>query len=384
MSPLRIVFGGAFARVANQGGLAWLVLQWVLGLRQLGHEVLLLEPLAREDVRPAGAPLAGSDNAAWFRDVTRRFGLAGGAALCLADGKETVDLSRQIVAQLAAEADLLIDIAGGLAATEWITNIPVRLYLDVDPGFTQLWHEHEGIDMRLDRYTHFATVGLTFAARNGVPDCGRQWLPTAQPVLLDEWPLAGQLTRPALTTVANWRGYGSIEVNGELYGQKAHSLRRFIGLPRECAVRCQLALAIDGGETRDVAALAANGWEVLDPLILAGSPEDYRAFVQGSWAELGIAKSGYVKAHSGWFSDRSACYLASGRPVIAQDTGFADVLPAGAGLFAFSTMDDVRAAVEELRCDYGSHRRAARAIAEQHFDSDVVLGKLLSRLGAAA
>jgi hypothetical protein len=384
MSGRRIVFGGAFARVPYQGGLAWLVLQWVLGLRQLGHEVLLLEPLAGEDLRPAGAALADSENAAWFRGVIHTFGLTGQAALYLANARDTLDLSPQWIAEWAAEADLLIDIAGGLAGAEWLPRIPLRLYLDVDPGFTQLWHAREGIDMRLDRYTDFATVGLTFAAHNGVPDCGRRWVPTAQPVVLEEWPVAARLTRPALTTVANWRGYGSLEVDGEIYGQKAHSLRDFIGLPRECDVRCQLALAIDPGEIRDVAALAANGWDVLDPRAVAGSPEDYREFVQGSWAELGVAKSGYVKAQGGWFSDRSACYLASGRPVIAQDTGLAGALPLGAGLFTFSTMEDICAAVDELRRDYGAHRRAAREIAEQHFGSGVVLGKLLDRLGAAA
>ena len=223
---LRIVFGGAFARVPGQGGLAWLVLQWVLGLRRLGHDVMLIEPLRSEDLLPAGSRLAASRNAAWFRSVNAAFD-SQQAALYLVDRGESADPTPEDISRWASGADLLIDIAGGLAEAEWTARIPVRLYLDVDPGFTQLWHQHEGIDMRLDAYTHFATVGLAFSTANGIPDCGRDWLPTAQPVLTDAWDPASHTAQEALTTVANWRGYGTIEAGGRFYGQKAHSLRDF-------------------------------------------------------------------------------------------------------------------------------------------------------------
>jgi hypothetical protein len=141
-----------------------------------------------------------------------------------------------------------------------------------------------------------------------------------------------------------------------------------------------LALGIHPDEVDDLEALRDNGWGLLDPAKLTRTPDDYRRFVQGSWAEFGLAKSGYAVSDSGWFSDRSACYLASGRPVIAQQTGFARRLPAGAGLFAFSTADDVVAAVAELERDYERHRRAARELAIEHLDSDRVLGSLLGRL----
>jgi hypothetical protein len=261
----------------------------------------------------------------------------------------------------------------------------VRLYLDLDPGFTQLWQSAEGIDMGFAGHTHFATVGLALGGSGSrVPTCGLDWITTPQPVVLAEWPCATHLERDALTTVANWRGYGSILAGGVFYGQKAHSLRRFLDLPRRTGCRFQLALAIDSGEPKDLAALADNGWELLDPGAVAGSPAAYRRFVQGSRGELGIAKSGYVEGRCGWFSDRSVCYLASGRPVVAQDTGFADVLPVGAGLFAFTTGEDVGVALEELARDYEGHRRAARALAEEIFDSDRVLPRLLSRVGVAA
>lgn len=141
------------------------------------------------------------------------------------------------------------------------------------------------------------------------------------------------------------------------------------------------ALAIHPGDAADVAALAENGWQVLDPGAVAGSPDRYRRFVRGSKAELGIAKSGYVESRCGWFSDRSACYLASGRPVLAQETGFSDDLPTGSGLLTFNSLDTLLAAIVELNRDYGAHASAARRIAEMYFDSDVVLDRLLTKIG---
>jgi hypothetical protein len=201
--------------------------------------------------------------------------------------------------------------------------------------------------------------------------------------VLDRWPAGARLERDAFTTVANWRGYGSIENDGVHYGQKAHSLRRFLELPQTTGERFALALAIHPDEIADLEALRAHGWELLDPRTVAGTPSAYAAFVRGSKGELGIAKSGYADSRSGWFSDRSACYLASGRPVLAQETGFSSFLPSGAGLFAFRSADDVVAAVEELRRDYDRHSRAAHAIAEEFLDSDRVLTRLLREVGAS-
>ena len=143
-----------------------------------------------------------------------------------------------------------------------------------------------------------------------------------------------------------------------------------------------LALGIHPEEKRDVQALRENNWELLDPIECVGSPGGYREFIQGSKAEFGIAKSGYVVSQCGWFSDRSACYLASGRPVLAQETGFSRFLPTGEGLFAFTTTDEVLSAITEMNRDYARHRRAARDLAEQHFDSRRVLSRLLESVGA--
>jgi hypothetical protein len=270
-----------------------------------------------------------------------------------------------------------------LTDEELTEHIPLRIYLDLDPAFTQLWHATQGIDMRFAGHNRFVTVGQAIGRPYcDVPTCGLEWIPTLQPVVLEYWPAAGRITRNALTTVANWRGYGSIEHEGVFYGQKAHSLRELVTLPTLTEERFELALAIHPEEVKDLAALRSNGWHLIDPARVARTPTSYWRFVQGSKAEFGIAKSGYVASRCGWFSDRSACYLASGRPVIAQETGFSRFLPTGAGLFAFETTEEVLAGIETINGDYERHSRAARAVAEEHFDSDKVLGRLLWRVGA--
>ena len=210
----------------------------------------------------------------------------------------------------------------------------------------------------------------------------RDWIKTWQPIVLKYWPVAQQLAYPALTTIANWRGYGSIHHDGLHYGQKAHSLRPLLGLPRLTPEKLLLALSIHPGETRDLAALAENGWEWVDPATVTDTPERYQQFIQGSWAEFGVAKSGYVHSRCGWFSDRSVCYLASGRPVLAQDTGLAQLLPTGEGLLLFESLEEAVAGIAELRRNYPAHAKRARAIAEEYFESDKVLTRLLHSLGA--
>jgi hypothetical protein len=261
---------------------------------------------------------------------------------------------------------------------EILEQVPVRAFLDLDPAFTQIWHAVEGVDMHLDAHTHFVTVADAIGAT--IPDCGRRWLPTLPPVVLEEWPVATRLEHRALTTVGHWRSYGSIHHGGVQYGQKAHSLRPLIDLPRRTSAPLEPALAIHPDETDDLAALEENGWRVLDPGAVAATPDDYQRFVQGSWAEFGLAKSGYVLSDSGWFSDRSACYLASGRPVVAQDTGFGRRLPTGEGLLAFASVQDFAEAVADLERDYERHRAAARQVAVEHLDSDRVLGSLMEEL----
>lgn len=379
-----ILFSGMVAGDPRQGGAAWAVLQYLLGFRRLGHDVLFVEPVKASSLRPAGAPPIDTVNAAYFRDVVGRFGLADSAALLVEGTCETVGLPYDAIRERAARADVLVNVSGMLADPDLTARVPVRVYLDLDPAFVQLWHA-QGIDMRFAAHTHFVTVGRNLG-RPGcpVPTCGRDWVTTFQPVVLDEWPVGTDITHDGLTTIANWRGYGSVGHGGVVYGQKAHSFRQLIDLPTRTRERLLPALAIHPGEARDLEALAANGWHLLDPAAVAATPDDYRAFVRGSKGELGIAKSGCVASRCGWFSDRSACYLAAGRPVVAPDTGFSDHLPTGAGLFAFRTVEEAAAAIDAMNADYPRHARAARALAEEHFDSDTVLARLLGAVGVSA
>jgi hypothetical protein len=377
-----IVVAGMIAGDPYQGGATWAVLQYVLGLRQLGHDVYFIEPIAADKLQPSGASLSRSANAAYFRSVMQRFGLESHAALLAVGTEHTEGLPYDCLRTVAAESDCLINISGMLADPALTEPIPVRVYLDLDPGFNQLWCAAEGIDVGFDGHTHFVTIGPALGHADCViPTCGRSWIATRQPVVLSEWPPAARVTHDAFTTVANWRGYGSITYNNVFYGQKAHAWRQFMTLPDQTDEQFLVALAIHPDEIRDLHSLAAHGWTLIAPTQVSDTPDRYRSFVQGSKGEIGVAKSGYAAARCGWFSDRSVCYLASGRPVVAQDTGFSRFLPTGEGLFAFDTTDQARAGVDAVAGDYARHSRRARAIAEEYFDAARVLPQLLERVG---
>ena len=369
-----VIVSGTIAATPWQGGATWAVLQYLLGLRGLGCRVYFVEQLDDPEQ-------AQSDAARYCEQVMEQFGLRDHWALLPAAGAEPAGMPRPRLLEAAGEADLLLNLSGKLSDPDVLARVPVRAYVDLDPVFVQLWQAIEGVDMGFDAHTDFVSVADAISQPGSpIPACGRDWLPTLPPVVLDEWPVADMTHRHKATTVGHWRSYGSITRDGVHYGQKAHSLRTLIDLPRRAPGRLELALAIHPDETRDLEALKENGWTLLDPAEVVATPDDYRHFVQGSWAEFGLAKLGYVVAGSGWFSDRSACYLASGRPVLAQDTGFGRRLPVGEGLLAFSDTDDVIAGLEELEADYERHRAAARQVAEEHLSADRVLGSLLERL----
>jgi hypothetical protein len=371
VSRLRILLAGMVAGDPHQGGASWAVLQYLAGLEELGHETMLVEPVPTEALDPAGEVVS------YFESLPL---LEGRAALLDRDGEETVGASYGELLEFARGADLLLNVSGMLRDERLLEAVPVRAFLDLDPGFNQAW-QATGAEMGIDLHTHFVTVGVRVGAEDcPIPTLGRHWIPTLPPVALARWPVAEAAPARAFTSVGHWRSYGSIEHEGVHYGQRAHSLRGLFELPGRTGARFELALGIHPDEVDDLRALRENGWALLDPHEVAGSPGDYAAFVRGSKAELCVAKSGYVASRSGWFSDRSAAYLASGRPVAAQDTGFGEALPVGEGLLAFATVEEAAAAVAEIEADYRRHAAAARALAEEHLDSRKVLPRLLERL----
>jgi hypothetical protein len=366
-----IVVAAALAQWPGAGGHTWFALQYLLGFRALGWEVTLVDRLDAE------MPRGGLDYLARTMD---RFGLDGQWSVLLPHG-ESAGLSRAEVGCRLASSDLLLNVMGYLDDEDLLAAPPLRVFLDVDPGFGQMWRQL-GLADPFAGHDRFVTVGLDVGSAGcGVPDCGLDWIPTLPPVALDHWPVAAGGT--SFTSVATWRGpYGPVEYEGRAYGLRAHEFRRFLSLPERVPAEFELALAIDPADGADRERLEGAGWKLLDPGAVAADPDAYHRFIQGSGAELTVAKGMYVKTESGWFSDRSACYLASGKPVIAQETGFGAHLPTGEGLLSFSSVEEAVAAVDDVRGDFPRHRGAAREIAEEHFGAERVLGRLVDELGA--
>jgi hypothetical protein len=380
-----VVVAGALANKPYNGGEAWVRLSWLLGLRRLGIETWFLEQIESTACRDDAGELVAAErsaNLAWFRLVTRRFGLADRAALLLSDGRVVAGADPDSLHDVAASAALLINISGNLTSDSLLRLPRRRAYLDLDPGYTQLWHCAGDLGPALLRHDDLLTVGLSIHGANAqVPLDGLSWRAVPPPVVLAEWPAIEDLPPPAFTTVASWRGgYGRAEQDGHLYGQKAHQFRRFANVPRQSVRRFEAALAIHPDDHKDARLLQDGGWKLVDPRATAGHPDAFRRYVQGSAAEFSPAQGIYVETSCGWFSDRTTRYLSSGRPAIVQDTGLPSHLPLGEGLLSFRTPAEAVVAVEEVAGDYRMHALAARQIAEEHFDSDRVVGALLEDL----
>ena len=379
-----IIVAGSLAQRPYIGGHTWVFLQYLLGFRRLGWDVLFVDRLEPEmcvdaDGEPAG--LRSSVNLSYLADVMERFGLGERWSLLYDGGREVVGRSRAEVVDAARRSPLLLNVMGFLGDEEILAAAPLRAFLDIDPGFGQIWQQL-GLHQTFKGHDRYVTIGERIGAADcRVPTCGIDWVTTKPPVELSEWPPQAD-SGSALTTVASWRGaFGPLEYEGRTYGLRVHEFRRFFELPGRTSARFEVALDIDEAEVDDLRQLEENGWTLVDPRVAAGDPWRYRDYVQRSAAELMIAKNLYVDTRNGWFSDRSACYLASGRPVLAQDTGLDGLLPRGEGLLTFSTLEEAVAGVGEIRGDYDRHGRAARAIAEEHFAAERVLPRLLEKLG---
>ena len=369
----RLTIAGSIAQKPHQAGHSWQFLQYLLGFRRLGWDVLFVDRLEGED----------SVGLRYLEELMRRFGLEDAWSVALDDGSHA-GRARGRVLDHVRDSEFLLNVMGFLTDEQILDAARRRVFLDTDPGFGQMWRALGLADVFADHDRH-VTIGERIECEDcSIPTCGLQWITTPQPVVLDSWPAASPPSRPDFTTVARWRGaYGPVDYDGRRYGLRVHEFRKFAELPRSTGVRFELALDIHPAETADLDLLDAGGWALIDPVQVGGSADSYRAYIEGSAAEFMVAKGMYVESRSGWFSERSICYLATGRPVLAQDTGLAGLYPVGEGLLTFSTLDEAVAGVEEIRSDYPRHAGAAREIAVEHFDSDKVLGRLVHQLGAA-
>jgi len=383
------IVGGALANKPFNGGEAWVRLSWILGLQRLGFEVYFVEELASAAcVDEAGEPaeFGVSANRAYFESVVGDFGIEDRAGLLCDGGDQGSGLGLDQLAEVAAHADVLFNVSGNLGLGE-LGRARTTVYVDLDPGFTQAWHADRSVPFQIAEHDRYVTVGLNVgAARCPIPDCGLEWIATLPPVLLDQWPARSQPRGPLrFTTVATWRSpYGALELDGKTMGLKHHEFRRLIELPERVeGVTFEIALAIDGDDFADREALVAHGWRLVDPRAVASTPQGFRDYIGDSGAEFSVAQSVYAETASGWFSDRTGAYLASGRPALVQDTGIGDSLSLDEGLLTFSTPEQAAVAAERIAANRARQEVVAREWAGRHLDSDVVLERLLSSVGVA-
>ena len=385
--PGKIVIAASLAQKPLQGGHAWVLLQYLLGFRKLGWDVLFLDALEPDmcfDQQLNPCSLEQSVNLKVFLRVMTTFDLQDAFSLFFNKGEKCIGKSRRQVLNHVRHSEVLINIMGYFSDEQVLAQARKRAFLDIDPGFGQMW-ESLGLAHIFHGYDFHVTIGENIGKQNCcIPSCGLEWITTPQPVVLDYWPPVFFEENTKMTSVASWRGaYGPVEYQGKSYGLRAHEGRKFASLPSETDQEFQLALSIHPDDAKDIQLLRGYGWQLVDPLKHAGDPWTYQAYIQKSASEFMTAKNMYVDTQSGWFSDRSICYLSSGKPVLAQDTGLGSLFPVGEGLLLFETLDDAVGGVEELRGNYKKHALAARAIAEQYFDSDKVLDRLLGKLGVS-
>jgi len=394
---MRILVSGLLAQYPF-GGVIWDYVQYLIGFRDLGHDVWYLEDTGEWPYHPVEQTYTEdcSHNVAALGRLLGEFGFGdrwiyrNGANGAFHGANGT--LGEKEARALVSGADLLANVSGAANMTDYDYGKCHRMYLDGDPMFTQidLATGAKKADVIRAHHSHF-TFGLNVGNPGcGVPTGGIDWKKTVQPVSLRHWPVLPEAPRHGYTTVMNWASYASRTWEGAEYGQKDLEFRRFFNLPSDLSKRVpgeRLTLAMGQGPKRQrpTEALREAGWEILEPDVAVPDHRAYRDFLSASKGEWSVAKNGYVASRSGWFSCRTACYLAAGRPAVVQETGWSAHLPSGAasGVYAFENEGDVAAAMEAIARDYDGHRCAARRFAEERFDAPKVCADLLDQAGLA-
>jgi len=373
---LKILCSGHLVR-HPLGGHTWHHLQYLVGFRRLGCEVAFLEHYGWPDscYNPATNDMTSDPTygLTYLRRVLARVGLEIPWCYLAEDGCAH-GMPREQLAQFCRESDVYFNLSG----INWISELEQcrrRVLVDTDPVFTQIGAF--GMAGPLSRYH----VLFTYGENVHQPDCtmptaGARWLPTRQPVVRDLWPVTPGEPDGPITSVMNWSAYGEKQHEGRTYGQKDREFPPYYSLPRETGESMELAV---GAPPAVRAPLEDGGWRLADPREVTRDPWTYQRYLQRSRAEFAVAKHAYVSTQSGWFSERTCSYLASGRPVVVQDTGFSRQLPTGAGLLSFRNHPEALSAIRALREDYEGHCRAARRLVAERFNTRRVLTALLER-----
>ena len=383
-------------------GVTWQVLHYLEGFRRLGVTTYYVEDTGEWPYDPDRNTISDDPSYAVrsIGTLLERYGFGARWAYRAADGR-VFGLSAGELRRLLERADVLVNLTGATVLREEHLRVPIRVYLETDPVLPQI-ELAKGNSFHLEMlgaHTHHFTYGENI----GQPDCGVPvsrvpYRPTRPPVVLDWWASEAVPPGPCFTTVASWRQAGKdVEWRGETYvWSKHHEFLKIIDLPRRTPQPLELALAVrgqpaagtewvarDAEDAEAMRRLRQHGWRVVNAMPLSREIAPYRDYVLGSRGELTVAKDQNVRLRSGWFSDRSACYLAAGRPVVTQDTAFGKFVPTGEGLFAFHGLEDIVAALESVNGDYARHARAARTLAEGYFKAEPLLADLLASCGVS-
>lgn len=391
MQKLRIVVGG-FIGLYPTGGVTWDYLQYVLGFAEMGHDVYYIEDTCQYPryQKEGRAWDDATDSIHYLKEVMKAFGLEQRWAYRDVASGKCFGLSIEKVNDICRTADVFINVSASTFLREEYLSIPRRVLIDSDPMFTQIeYHtqkeqnkEHSPykMDFVVENHNYLFTFGENVGNGNcEVPTFGFKWHPTRQPISLKFWLNNDYNYRKQLSTIMNWSVSQSLDYNNKKWGQKNAEFEKLLVIPshfRDFAFDIIISNLPEAKKTN----LEDNGWNVIDPLTTIISPQAYHEFIATSGAELSVAKQTYVHANSGWFSCRSACYLASGRPVITQDTGWSGYIPSGLGLFSFTDFETAAEAIKVMSNNPAKHSNAAREIAIAYFDSVKVLNQLLETI----
>lgn len=382
-SRLRIIVLGYIVR-GPLGGLVWHHLQYVLGLQRMGHEVLFVED--SNDYPGCYNPvtsMTGTNPDYGLQFIQETFDLVGikdGWAYHDAHSNHWYGPAAQYVLQFCTTADLLLNLSAVNPLREWLTPIPKRALIDTDPVFTQINHiQSESARLLAQQHTHYFSFGENFGLPTcTIPDDGFPWRPTRQPIVTDCWHIPdNRQQREVFTSILQWDSYPEKTHNGQRYGMKSQSFMPLMALPAKIDAAIELAIGSDNAPRTE---LKSNHWQLTDPLQVTKTAQRYRDYIHHSKAEFSIAKHGYVVSNSGWFSERSANYLASGRPVITQHSGFSTWLHADRGVLHYTNAEDAAHAIAQVTADYSHHCQAATDIAHEYFDHEKVLSQLLEQI----
>ena len=376
MSAGLCVLAGVIGRFPV-GGVTWCALHYIAGLQRLGWDVFYLEDTAECPYDPIanGITTDPSYSVNYIRRELARVGLEDSFSYVDHRGLRWYGASRERVREVCEAADLLINLSGGVWRDRPEYDGLPKILVDTDPGFTQQTIADAGPGPYRDFVASHDAL-FTFATNVNGSDCRLpatplQWQPTVQPLALEFWPVVPVADDAPVTTIMSWR----IDSFAGMGKGKAGDVLRLIDLPGQSGRHLRLAVAGRAPNDR----LARAGWDVRDAVAETIDPTAYRTFIQHSRAELGFAKAMYVETRSGWFSDRTQCYLGSGRPALVRDTGFSAAIPTGEGVLTFEDEAGVLAGLEEIDQNYERHARAARELAAESFDAETVVADLLER-----